>query len=552
MPGDRHAALPSALAPKPALSIRARLAVLALLAIAPLLIDRIRLVESERSERISGAAQEALDIARRNIQSQQEGLAAARAMLQVAARSYLAMGAKPDGCDALLSSLIAGVRWVRTVSVARTDGRVVCSTAPHAAGINLSDQPYFQEVQRTREWALSDYLVGRLPRAPVLMAALPLPAAGEFAGGVLIAGLDPQWIGRLETAVGGQRDAVALLVDGEGDIIASHPRAGDWIGRQIPDPTLLAAMRVQSGGTITASGLDGDRRIFGFLQVPGTGTRIAIGLAETAVLGPIERERRIAYAQLAVVGAIVLFGVWYGGEHLIVRPIRALAGSAGQIGEGDLDIALTHRAWAAEFEPLARALDVMAHRLAAREEQLRVANTHLEALSRIDGLTSLANRRGFDAELDTQWERSATLARPLVLLMIDVDHFKLFNDHYGHVEGDDCLRRIGDVIAAVAGPHLAARYGGEEFALLLPSGDTQAGVAAAIQVRRGVEDLGIVHAMTPCGHVTVSIGVASLTPRADMAAERLIEAADAALYAAKRQGRNAVVASAEVGELVAC
>ena len=386
-----------------------------------------------------------------------------------------------------------------------------------------------------------------------LMTALPVPPEGAFAGGVLIAGLDPQWIGRLETAVGGRADAVALMVDGEGSVIASHPSVEDWVGRPVPDPALLAAMRAHSAGTLTASGLDGVPRIVGFLQVPGTSARIAIGLAEAEALGEVERERRIAYGQLAIVGALVLFGVWYGGEHLIVRPIRALARSASQIGEGDLDLRLASRAWATEFAPLASALDAMAHRLAAREEELRVANTHLEALSRIDGLTSLANRRGFDAALDTQWERSAMLEQPLALLMIDVDYFKLFNDHYGHVEGDHCLRRIGDVIAAAAeaGAYFAARYGGEEFALLLPGGDMPAAMAAACRVRRAVEDLGIVHAVAARGQVTVSIGVAALAPRADMTTKALIEAADAALYAAKRQGRNTVVANAEVADLVA-
>jgi len=187
---------------------------LALLAIGPLLLDRIRLVEAERSERMAVAAREALEIARRDIESQQEGLAAARAMLEVAARSYVVMGAKPDGCDSLLGALVAGVRWIRTLSVARPDGRIVCSTSPRATGINLADQSYFQGVQHTGEWTLSDYMVARRPRAPILMAALPVPAGGGFTGGVLIAGLDPQWIGRLETAVGGQRNAVALMVDG--------------------------------------------------------------------------------------------------------------------------------------------------------------------------------------------------------------------------------------------------------------------------------------------------------------------------------------------------
>src|SRR5215469_17379053 len=103
-----------------------------------------------------------------------------------------------DWSSDVCSSDLAGVRWIRTLSVARSDGRIVCSTAARATGINVAEQSYFQRVRRTGEWALSDYIIGRRPTAPILMAALSVPASGEFAGGVLMAGLDPQWIGRLE------------------------------------------------------------------------------------------------------------------------------------------------------------------------------------------------------------------------------------------------------------------------------------------------------------------------------------------------------------------
>ncbi len=128
--------------------------------------------------------------------------------------------------------------------------------------------------------------------------------------------------------------------------------------------------------------------------------------------------------------------------------------------------------------------------------------------------------------------------------MIDVDHFKLFNDHCGHVEGDECLRQVGEVIgiAAAKGSYFAARYGGEEFSLLLPGADAEAALAAAEQLRRTVEDLAIAHAAAPRGCVTVSVGVAALRPAPGENAQALVEAADAALYAAKRQGRNTVVA----------
>ena len=129
-----------------------------------------------------------------------------------------------------------------------------------------------------------------------------------------------------------------------------------------------------------------------------TSAFVAVGLDEAEMLRRVDSEMRMAYIQFALIGAFVLLGVWVGGEHTIVRPLRTLARMAVHIGHGNLQIRTTRRRWAAEFAPLAGALDAMAHRLTEREEELRVANAHLEALARHDSLSGLANRRSFDAE----------------------------------------------------------------------------------------------------------------------------------------------------------
>jgi len=131
-------------------------------------------------------------------------------------------------------------------------------------------------------------------------------------------------------------------------------------------------------------------------------------------------------------------------------------------------------------------------------------------------------------------------------LMVDIDHFKLFNDRYGHVRGDTCLSAVAETLSLVAlhEAALVARYGGEELAVLLPGLNTARAMALGEQTRRAIEDLLITHAEAPRGLVTISVGVASLVPESQQSAADLVEAADRALYDAKRRGRNAVVAHA--------
>jgi diguanylate cyclase (GGDEF)-like protein len=281
------------------------------------------------------------------------------------------------------------------------------------------------------------------------------------------------------------------------------------------------------------------------VRVPETRAHLAVGLDETVVHASIDREISLAYVQLGLFGLLVLLTAWFGGERLILRPIRSLARMATRVGRGDMDVRATERSWMPEFAPLAVAFDDMARKLAAREQELQIANQHLEELASLDGLTGLANRRGFDRELEQAWRQAAESRTPLALMMIDIDHFKLFNDRYGHVRGDACLRAVGETLSLVTleDATMVARYGGEEFALLLPGIDLDRVAALGEEARRSIEDLLITHADSPRAIVTVSIGVEALVPDASQKASDLVEAADSALYIAKRRGRNTVVAS---------
>ena len=164
-------------------------------------------------------------------------------------------------------------------------------------------------------------------------------------------------------------------------------------------------------------------------------------------------------------------------------------------------------------------------------------------MASIDMLSGLANRRGFQSRLDFEWLKAQQNNTELALLMIDVDHFKLYNDTYGHPEGDACLTRLGEALADLAAGTMgfAGRYGGEEFCLLLPNTGSVRALEIGEAVRAAIQDLGMPHVTSSHHTVTVSVGVAATLPNAAQSPGDLIEAADAALYAAKHRGRNTVV-----------
>ncbi len=179
-----------------------------------------------------------------------------------------------------------------------------------------------------------------------------------------------------------------------------------------------------------------------------------------------------------------------------------------------------------------------------RTAELEEANRRLAALSTTDALTGLSNRRQFDEVWHAEWQRAARGGLALAVVLIDVDQFKAYNDHYGHPAGDECLRRVASILAREVrrSGELVARYGGEEFVLVLPGADTEEARAVAERVRRAVEEAGIEHVGTGTTPVvTISAGVVSGRPRHASDAEALLREADVALYLAKQQGRNRVM-----------
>lgn len=190
-----------------------------------------------------------------------------------------------------------------------------------------------------------------------------------------------------------------------------------------------------------------------------------------------------------------------------------------------------------------------------QEERLRRANELLARQSTTDGLTGVGNRRLFDQLLQTEWQRATRAGRPLALLMVDIDHFKQYNDCYGHVSGDDCLRRVATLLRSCAGRggESVCRYGGEEFAVLLVDTDLAGAQVVAQRCLDSVRLAAIEHVGSPVRRsVSLSIGVAAFVPQNGDPAQRLIQAADTALYEAKQAGRARLICQPPARQLRPC
>lgn len=543
--------------------------ILALIAIVPIILERVHNERFDRLQRIDAAHEQALGLARRAAAVQNDAIVSTRTLLHVLAATHtISVPAKPS-CGPLFKSIAEPEQWIRNLSVADRDGTIVCSSNPEAIGLNIKDRPHFIAAVETGSFFLSDYFMGTRDKAPLMVASLPQHDADGAVNSVLLAILDPSWLGQIAGTLAMRSGSVLVLIDGNGTVLAQEPRPAKWVGRRLKDHPFVESMKEQREGVVLDASLDGVRRIFAFSQLPGTRAHVAVGFDENEVLSRINSTMWTSLAELAAVAAFVLLGIWFGGERLLVRPIRTLANMAGHIGRGEAKAPAAAMPWVAEFVPLAVAIDDMAAKLTAREQELRESNLQLRELAEIDALTGLANRRSFNERLVAEWKLARELHRPIAILMIDVDFFKRFNDRYGHVQGDTCLRKLAGVLTASSRTHekvhsaflpelpsnfhldpgsaravdFAARYGGEEFAILLQGANLEVAMRVGERLRQAVEDLLMAHAGAPWGFVSISVGAASMLPAQHDSPLVLTETADAALYQAKREGRNRVLGS---------
>ena len=312
---------------------------------------------------------------------------------------------------------------------------------------------------------------------------------GAFAG-VAVAQIALDYFEATYAAVDVGPSGIITLVRDNGIVMVRKPLVESFIGRQTGNPAVFTdPLRWQSAGTnLYNSRLDGVRRLSAFRRLDHYPLVILVGVAESDYLA---QWRADAWMNRVVTLSIVLLIALLGGI------------------------------------------------LIAQIDERKKAEGALARLAWIDGLTGIANRRQFDDALEREWSVTLRRSTALALLMIDVDHFKDYNDRYGHQGGDEVLRTIAATITGSVRPsELGARYGGEEFAVIAPGIDLAGAFKLAERIRAAIAALALPHAGSRDGIVTVSIGVASVSPPSQLDARTLLASADRALYEAKHSGRN--------------
>ena len=535
---------------------------LMLLALAPALVVLAQLGSGARSLAVEYAARQQQQAAEAAVRLFEEMLDSVARTLENAARSAgdWAVGAE---CVARAAKVAATQPFIQRVLVVAGDGRVLCtSVGIPATPVSLGDRPYLRRALASPGLVVGTPVVGRLTGEVVLPVAHAVPAGPPSEDGarlpntpaVLVAPLDLGWFARLVHAMSDESggESFALIVSDNAQVLAAHPRIADLppADRPAAHPFIEAILAAPAGWAAVAD-FAGRDRIVGFAHTRSTGLAIAVATDRASIVGPITRELLIALGLIATAAAAGVGAALWVAQARIGRPLLALAEAAKALRDGEVPPPLADRPAVREIALLAQAFTGMAAEITRRQtaleaakHELEAANRHLSELAERDPLTGLANRRAFDRALEASWKRAQRQALPLGLLIIDIDHFKQFNDRYGHLEGDACLIRVARQLASIAlRPHdVVARLGGEEFAVLLPDTDLPGAVALGERIRARLHALMLLHEGSPHGIVTASIGAASIVPLDVSEPRVLLAAADRAVYAAKASGRDRVAA----------
>jgi hypothetical protein len=270
--------------------IKFRLVGMILLTVVPLIgVHAIQLYQ-DYQQRIDAAHVKALEIARSGAERYKSTILEAQALLEVVAQVPEVISGSAENCRAFLERAGRNRAWANGLWVIGMDGRVVCTTVPDGVGLDASDREYFRHATGNREFVVSDFFIGKLRKQPASMAALPIFDSNGVVIRVVAVTLDLGWFGHLAAEVGKETGGSVMLIDRQGTLLARYPENPEWVGKNFRQHELVTQLLDAKEGWVEARGLEGTPRIYGFVQVPGTQERIAVGFDRTKVLEPVYTE----------------------------------------------------------------------------------------------------------------------------------------------------------------------------------------------------------------------------------------------------------------------
>lgn len=513
---------------------RLRWLLIAIVALAALPVFALHLVRLNSSN--ERALVEARDFAQAMALSgakQQQALMTNARGLAEALKHVPALQYQSADCDQFLTEVNAKATWASSLFLMSTKGISICSSRPGSQGMNFADRQYFKDAMRTGEFAISEAIIGRISKQPVVATALPIKNAIGQTTGVLVVGIELSWIPALADAAYERYRGSVLAISRDGALISRHQRNAGRISISEAGTAAATLHRLIHAQTDVVE-MEEDRvaRIFGVAHLKDVNLTVAVALDREAVLESIHHQFLVDLIWLLLVAAGSAGLALTVAEFSVLRGVRTLNNTALRLKAGRMGtrVNLSPRV-ATELHDLAASFNSMI--------------AEFERLAYLDRLTGLPNRRFLERQMLARGidrDKRGNLI-PEAVLVIDLDGFKPVNDIFGHAMGDKVLAAVARRIAAVASDRATvARHGGDEFVALiaLPGAiDARASARAfGDEIRLAIsQPIEIDGNKFPVG---ASIGVAVVPEDAETLAGALV-VADAALYEAKRLGRNRVI-----------
>lgn len=535
------------------LSIRARLAILILASGLPILILAV----------YSGIVQR--DAAERSEQQELRLIAELTAkrpelIIESVHQLLFAIGGQVDNllsdrqnCHRYFHRLLpegGGLYW--SMGLIQPNGDIFCSSIVSKSRdpINVKDRSYFGMAAATGKFSVGEYQVGRLTGSAGINFAYPVLDANGRLQAVAFAGLNMDtFIEQGESRREGLRRSlsrVATILDRNSVVLAQHPMVNATVGEKYPNPRVVEALSIPGNTLFTTTDLARESRMYAAENAginPDGVAPLRVIVSTPSQMIFAEADQNLLRTTLGILGITILLVViaWFGAETLVLRRVRTLLDVADRIRTGDLSARSGFGEGNEELTRLGSALDAMAQELQIRDRQLQAALHRLNEQAATDQLTGLPNRRYLWEALSAELMRARRKQTPLAVILLDIDHFKQFNDRWGHEAGDLVLKNVSYAIRTVVrGSDIVARHGGEEFVIVLPEADAEIALARAEGVRLEIAGLKLTYDGESLGTVTASFGVA-VSRKLIETAEGLVRIADHAMYEAKQGGRNRVV-----------